>query len=357
MDRPVETAMIGVGLVGFGVAGRTFHAPIISAVPDLRLACVVKRGGGTLPEPYQGVRVTHSLGEMLADPAIELAIIATPNPTHFELAKQCLEAGRHVVVDKPFTVTSGEAAELIAIADRRKRVLSVYQNRRYDGDFGTVRELIGSGSLGRIVSLESHYDRFRPQLKEGAWRERDTPGSGVLYDLGAHLIDQALVLFGSPGAITADLRIERDHAVVTDAFDLTLHYAHLSVLLRASMLAAQAGPRFVVRGTLGSYVKHGFDPQEETLKQGASPNSVGWGEEPSSAWGTLSDGKQERMLPTRNGDYRQYYENIRDAILGKASLQVTALEAWRVVRLIELAQQSSQQRRAIDCDLGGPPIC
>lgn len=339
---------IDVGLVGFGFAGRTFHAPVIQAVAGLRLAAIVQRHGDEAARAYPDLRIVGSVAELLQLGSIRLAVIATPNGTHFDLARQCLLGGCDVVVDKPFVPTYEQAAELVSLAQKQGRTLSVYQNRRWDGDFKTVRELVHSAALGQIVLYESHYDRYRLQPRPGSWREREGQATGVLFDLGPHLIDQALVLFGEPLAVSADVRIERETAVVDDAFDVTLHYAKLRACLRVTMLASRAGPHFLLHGTKGTYVKYGLDPQEEALKRGEKPGSDAWGAEPEQAWGKLflPDGS-ERAIPTHAGDYRGYYENIRDAILAKADLAVTPQQALSVMRIIELAWQSSRERRVV----------
>lgn len=324
---------------------------MIRAVSGLRLAAIFQRSGNSAHQAYPDVRVARSLEELLADPTIRLVVIATPNDSHYPLARQCLLAGRDVVVDKPFTPTFREAEDLAALARSHGRLLSVYQNRRWDGDFLTVRQLIDSGTLGRLALFESHYDRYRLKRRMDAWRERTGPGAGLLFDIGPHLVDQALVLFGMPEAITADVRIEREDAVVDDAFDILFHYPHLRVLLRASMLASAPGPRFLLHGTLGTYTKCGMDPQEEAAKAGKRPGSPGWGEEDQSQWGTLTpageNAAHRRTVPTLAGDYRQFYENVRDAILGKAALAVTAEQGARIIRLLEIAIESSRQRRAL----------
>ena len=346
-----EPQPINVGLIGFGFAGRTFHAPVIRAVSGLRLAAILQRKGTEAASAYPDVRIARSVDELLASDSIQLVVVATPNVSHFDLARQCLLAGRHVVIDKPFATTYAEAAELVSLAEKCGRLLSVYQSRRFDGDFKTVRSLLASDALGRVVLFESHYDRYRLQLRPGAWREQAGPGSGVFFDLGPHLIDQALALFGAPEAVSADIRVERDGAVVDDAFDLTLRYTRLRVQLRGTMLASKASAHFVIHGTKGSYVKYGLDPQENALKRGELPEGPDWGKEPEEAWGTLSlaDGDRvtERAVPTEPGDYREYYANVRDAILGKAALAVTPQGAVSVMQVLELARQSSDERRAI----------
>jgi scyllo-inositol 2-dehydrogenase (NADP+) len=339
---------IPVGVVGFGLAGRAFHAPVIHAVPGLELAAIVQRHGDEAARAYPDVRILRSFDELLSLGSIELVVIATPNAHHVEQARKSLEAGRDVVIDKPFAPTYAEAAELVSLAQKRGRLLSVFQNRRWDGDFKTVRELIQSDALGRVVQYESHFDRYRLQPRAGVWREQEGPGSGVFFDLGPHLIDQALVLFGEPQAVSGDIRSERDGAVVDDAFDVVLHYPRLRAYLRATVLASRPGPRFMIHGTKGTYVKYGLDPQEEALKRGERPEGADWGKEPQEAWGKLFPPEGgERTIPTQAGDYRGYYENIRDAILRKAPLAVTPEQALRVMRIIELAQQSSRERRLV----------
>jgi scyllo-inositol 2-dehydrogenase (NADP+) len=342
---------IAVGLVGFGVSGRFFHAPFIHAVPGLRLAAIVQRTGDSAHDSYPEAAIVRTVDDLLEMDQIQLVVVATPNTTHAPIAARCLEAGRHVVVDKPFAPSSAEAARVAALAAERGRVLSVFHNRRWDGDFLTLQQLLASGVLGRPVSFQSRFDRFRPLPKAGAWRERAEPGSGVLFDLGPHLVDQALALFGMPEAITGDVRVERHGVEADDAFDVTLHYPAMRAVLSATMLAAARGPRFVVHGRGGSFVKHGVDPQEAALRSGAVPGTAGWGEEPERGWGVLTrpsdGGVRHEPVKTLPGDYRRVYENVRDAIRGTAALAVTAEHATRVVRLLELAVQSSRERRTV----------
>jgi scyllo-inositol 2-dehydrogenase (NADP+) len=341
--------MIEVGLVGFGLAGRAFHAPVIRAVPGLHLAAIVQRSGTEAAEKYPDVRVVRSLDELLSMPEIRLVVIATPNDTHYPFARQCLDAGRDVVVDKPFTTTLQEAISLVQLARKTGRLLTVYQNRRYDGDFQAIRTLVADGTLGRIVRFETSYDRFRPQLKPGAWRETKRPGSGILFDIAPHLIDHALVLFGLPEAVTADVRIERENAAADDAFDITLHYSKgMRAVLRSSILAAAPRPRFVLLGTQGSFVKQTFDPQEMNLRRSFIPTDKPWGFEPEENWGVLTlpagDSFERRRVPSATCDYRDYYSNIRDAILGRAPMAVTPEWALDVMRALELARASSERR-------------
>jgi scyllo-inositol 2-dehydrogenase (NADP+) len=320
---------------------------VIRAVPGLRLAAILQRSGSEAAEQYPGVRIVRSVEELLSIESIRLIVVATPNDTHYPFARQCLAAGRDVVVDKPFTTTLAEAVALVQFAQQSGRLLTVYQNRRYDGDFQAIRQLVASGALGRIVRFETNYDRFRPQIRPGAWREKSGPGTGILFDLGPHLIDHALVLFGLPEAIIADVRNERDNAVTDDAFDIALHYpGGMRAVLRSTMLAASPRPRFVLQGTRGGFFKQSFDPQENNLRRGEIPKDAPWGAEPEEDWGvlTLYDGEKpsQRRIPSGTGDYRDFYVNVRDAILGKATLAVTPQHALEVMRTLELARQSSQ---------------
>lgn len=340
--------MLKVGLIGFGLAGQAFHAPVIRTTPGLELSCILERHGSLAQEKYPGIRVARTLDDMLNDRGIQLCVVATPNTTHFELARRCMEAGRNVVVEKPLAVTSQGADELTRVAERTGRVLSVYQNRRWDGDFLTVKKLLASDRLGRIVQYESNWDRFRPKARVHIWRESGEPGSGVLYDLGSHLIDQAMALFGQPDAITADERIMREGAQAIDAFDVRMHYAGLDVTLRTSLLACAPRPRFCIFGTQGSFLQLKFDPQEGRLRRGETPDQPDWGDEPESEWGTvyIADGDSVRTekVKTEKGDYRKFYSNVRDAILTGSPLAVTAQDGLRTLHAIELARASSKRR-------------
>ncbi len=344
--------VISVGLVGYGIAGRVFHAPLISSVHGLRLVSVVERHGETSRDRYPDVAVVKDAFELFRDEGIELVVIATPNTAHYELARAALLAGKHVVVDKPFTVLSSEARELIEFAKNQQRILSVFQNRRWDGDFLTVSEIVRAQRLGRLAEFASSFDRFRPGLKPGAWREQPGPGAGLLYDLGPHLIDQALVLFGMPKSLRADIRIERDNSTTDDRFEVVLKYETLAVTLGAGMLAREPRPRFMLRGTRGSFVKNGLDPQEDALRRGGTPHDRGWGVEEPARWGTIdtSDGPKGRRetVATLPGQYQSFYENVYDAIVNGAALVVTPEQARDVVRIIELAMESSREGRTVE---------
>ena len=337
--------MLNVGLVGFGFAGKVFHAPVIRAVEGLRLSAIVQRHGPPDPK-YADVEFVHSLDELLKR-KIDLVVVATPNTSHHSIAKQSLLAGRHVVVDKPFAPTLAEAQDLVETAKRQKRIVTVYQDRRYTGDFATVQQVVGEGTLGHVVLFESHFDRYRPEQKPNAWREEPLPGSGVWFDIGPHLFDQALLLFGTPEAIGADIRIERDGGRIDDAFDVTLYYRHARAVLRASMLRPPVGPTWIVNGTKGSFVKYGMDPQEAALKEGRTPDEAGWDTDPPELHGRLITSNATHTVPTLRSSFARYYENVRDAMLGTAELAVSPEWSLDVMRGLVLAAESSRTRTVL----------
>lgn len=342
---------MSVGLIGYGMAGRTFHAPVIQSVPNLRLKKVVERHTNEARKRYPWVEVVPDATALLQDEEIDLVVIATPNISHFDVARQSLKANKHVVVEKPFTTTSGQAQELIDLARQQNKVISVNHNRRWDGDFQTVKKLLEGRLLGRLVEYESHYNRFRNYPRPNAWREEERAGSGILFDLGSHLIDQAQVLFGVPQMITSDIRVQRDFAKINDSFELILHYDDLKVTLKAGMLVREQSPRFILHGTEGSFVKYGFDPQEEALKRGFVPSESNWGIEPREQWGTLITQvgglDLEGQVKTIAGCYQSFYQNIVDVISGRAELAVKPEEARNTIRIVELAIESSEQKRTI----------
>jgi len=344
--------MVRVGLIGFGLAGQAFHAPVICGVPGMELACILERHGSRAKERYPKVRVARCLDELLSDKTIGLCVVATPNDSHFSYTKACLEAGRDVVVDKPLTPTLAEAEQLVRLAATRGRLLTVYQDRRWDGVFQTVKKLLASGELGAIAEYEARFDRFRlePRLN---WREEaGFPAAGVLWDLGPHLIDQALVLFGEPETVTAKALCQRPTAAVDDAFDVDMDYPRMRATLRARIIAYAPGPHVLIHGTEGSFVKYGMDPQEEFLRSATCPDGDQWGPdwglEPEERWGTLSlVNGQVRKVKTQRGDYRRFYANVLDAIEKRASLDVTPDQALRVMRAVLLAHKSSREGRTV----------
>ena len=336
---------ITVGLIGYGLAGSVFHAPLVNAEPHMRLAGVVTSRKDQVANDLPGVRVLGSVEELLADPAIELVIVASPNTTHVPFARAALHAGKHVVIDKPFAPTLGEADALIALAEEKGRLLSVFHNRRWDDGFLTTRHCIDQGLVGTVAHYEVHFDRFRPAIKQG-WREQPLKGSGLLYDLGPHLIDQALVLFGLPKAVTSDVITQRPQAVMDDYFHLILDYGRMRAVLHAATLVCRPGPHFILHGDAGSFSKHGLDPQEAALKAGWRPGMPGWGETIHHGVLTRADGT-ETMIETLPGQYEAYYAAIAASIRDGVPLPVTGREARDVMLVLEAALRSAAERRTV----------
>lgn len=350
--------MIRVGLVGFGLAGRVFHAPLISSVEGLELAGVVERKSDHAAQRYPGITTYRSVEELLADPSIKLVVIATPNGTHYPLAMQALQAAKSVVVDKPVALSSTQISELAELAGGIGLHLFPFHNRRFDNDFLTVRKVIDEHLLGRIVHFESTFDRWRPSLSTRAWKEEADEG-GILLDIGTHLVDQALLLFGSPATVGAEVRRERDGEGSNDSISLRLGYfTGVSVTIGSNLLSSLARPRFHLRGTRGNFWKWGLDPQEDALGKITKIAEDNWGKEPEDRWGTLGlevDGTVTlRPIPSEPGDYRRFYAGVRDVLLGvSATPPATPNEAWRVARVLEYAKESSERHRDIECDWSG----
>jgi scyllo-inositol 2-dehydrogenase (NADP+) len=354
------TEPIRCGVISFGLAGRIFHSAVIDATDGLALAAILQRSGDDAQKTYPHVPVYRSLDAMLEQAKLDVVVVATPNDTHIPMAVQCLRAGKHVVIDKPVAGSSSETASLFPISRETGRRVFVYHNRRWDGDFLTVQQLLKTDKLGTVRTFESHFDRFRPTPKQGAWREAAGHGNGILLDLGSHLGDQALVLFGLPTAVWGDVRSERAGSKVDDAFDLRLYYPEITVWLRSTSLSPIPAVRFLVEGTRGSYRKDNLDPQEDALRAGNLFQSKPWGMDPESAWGAITtlDAQgttHHTTVPTLPGDYRGFYANVRDTLLGNAKQAVTLVDAWRVMRLLEWARESSEQRAAVSCDWSTAP--
>jgi predicted dehydrogenase len=367
-NEPIRTAVLG-----YGLAGRVFHCPFVHAVPGLELSAIVVGNpdrAAAAAAAYPTARIVATAAEAFADPALDLIVVGTPNDTHVELATAALRAGKNVVVDKPLAPSSAAARALINLAAAQNKVLAPFHNRRYDGDFLTVRKLFADATLGRITQVISHYDRFRPIQRPNTWKESGA-GNGLLFDLGPHLVDQAIALLGAPTHITASVRRDRDQTEIEDSFDIAFDYTlpdaagqprGLRYECHATMLAAEPSPRFRVHGTHGSYTKTGLDPQEAALLAGARPPTLGsqepWLPEPETSWGTLTLATQraepvqlERSkYPTVTGDYRNFYANVRDAVRGEAPLAIPAEDAFRTLRLLELALQSSTEACTLPID-------
>lgn len=346
---------IKTGIASFGMSGQVFHAPFIYTNPHFQLCTIVERSKELSRERYPDATIVRSLPELLADKDIELVVINTPDSTHYEYAKMALEAGKHVIVEKPFTTDTAQAEELIALARSKSLMLSVYQNRRWDADFLTVKDIINKELLGRLVEFESTFARYRNYIKPNTWKETGSAGGGLTYNLGSHLIDQAVQLFGMPEAVYANIATLRTGGQVDDYFQIHLLRPQLNpelrITLKSSYLMRVPEPRFVLHGTLGSYVKHGIDVQEEALLKGEMPDQSNWGEEDEENWGILHTEAAGETLygkyPSRPGDYNAFYQNIYEHLrLGKP-LATDACYVSNVIRIIEAAYDSSREEKVI----------
>jgi predicted dehydrogenase len=348
--------VVNVAVVGYGYAGRVFHAPLVAATPGLALHTVVSSDAARVRADFPEVAVVAEPARAFLAPAIDLVVIAAPNDVHAPLAIAALQAGRHVLVDKPFATTLDEARRVADAARAAGRIVSVFQNRRWDADFLTLRQLVESGALGEVAELHSHFDRFRPNVPD-RWRDRAGPGTGLWFDLGPHLVDQVLQLFGLPLAVQADIAAQREGAVVDDFFHVVLRYPRLRAVLHAGALVPAGGLRFAVHGTRGSFIKHGLDPQEAALRNGVAPGGPGWGSDPRpgvlstvDAAGAVSAGP----LPGVRGDYLACYAAMRDAILGRGEAPVGVDEALAVMRVLEAGRESAATGRTVTLDRSGP---
>lgn len=334
-----------VALIGYGYAGKTFHAPLINATAGLTLAAVGSSQQATVQADLgDAVTVSADYQAVIRRADIDLVVIASPNDSHAPLAELALNAGKHVVVDKPFALSHSQARQLTLLAQQQQRLLSVFHNRRYDADFLALQQLLASGALGDIAHLESRFDRFRPEVRQ-RWREQAGPGAGLWFDLGPHLLDQALLLFGLPRQLQATLKQLRPAATTDDWFSVYLDYGRFGVTLGASMLAAAPTPRFTLQCHHGSWQKFGLDVQEDQLKQGLTPLSNGWGQDPRPAMQYSADKVTERLLAP--GCYQQYYAAIAAALRGEGPNPVPAEQACDVMYLLELAQQSAASGKVI----------
>ncbi|MGV3538375.1 MAG: oxidoreductase [Rufibacter sp.] len=346
---------IHVGLVGFGMAGQVFHAPFVHSVPGLELVRIRESREENIQlvhARYPKAKVSARVEDILEDDEIDLVVVATPNNSHFELAQKALLAGKHVVVEKPFTPTSAQASELIALAKEQQKILTVYHNRRWDSDFKTVQKVITSGMLGEVVEYKAHFDRYRVATRPNTWKEEEAPGSGLLYDLGSHLIDQVLVLFGLPKEVWADLQVQRPQSQIIDKFEARFYYDRLTVSLAAGFLVREPAPRYILHGLKGSFLKYGMDVQEEALKNGQFPDEASaWGLEPESIWGQINTDFQglhvKGKITSEPGDYRGFYENVRDVLNGAAEPSVRPEQAKDVIHLIEKCMLSASENRRV----------
>ncbi|MDQ6764067.1 MAG: Gfo/Idh/MocA family oxidoreductase [Bacteroidota bacterium] len=345
--KPINTA-----LCSFGMSGWVFHAPFINMNSGFNLYAVWERSKNLAEEKYPGIKTYRKLEDMLADDLVELVIVNTPNYTHYEYTKKAMLAGKHVVVEKPFTVTVDEGNELIKIAREKNVKLSVYQSRRYDSDYRTIKKVLDKKLLGDLVDVELHFDRYREDIGPKVHKETPGPGTGSLYDLGAHIIDQALQLFGMPEKLFADIQAMRPVSKVDDYFNILLYYKTFRVHLRSSYSVREILPGYIFNGLKGSFIKSKTNVQEDMLTAGHTPDEAGWGTEPDSERGLLHteiDGKVVReYIATERGNYNDYYDGIYEAIRNDKPVPVTAEDALKVIKIIEAAYKSSETGKVVE---------
>lgn len=348
MIKPIRTA-----LLSYGMSGEVFHGPLLNAHPGFEMASVVQRKSDAARQHFPSIKIVRTVDEAIHDPSIELVIVNTPNDTHFAFAASALEAGKHVVVEKPFTVIVKEADELINLSKKKNKILTVFQSRRWDGDFLTLKKVIDENMVGKIVEFEAHYDRFRNYIEPNTWKEEGGIGKGILYNLGSHMLDQVLVLFGMPGEIDARVGVQRPGGKVDDFYDIRLQYPGLNVIVKSSYLVREQGPRYILHGTEGSYVASAnVDPQEQALKEKKIPGSTGWGTHSKEEWGklntTINGLHVEAKIETVPGNYLGFYHNLYGAIREGKTLDVKPEQARDVIVLIEAAYESNRERRAVE---------
>jgi predicted dehydrogenase len=345
--NPINTA-----LLSYGMSGEVFHAPLLMAHTGFNLSTVVQRKLNTASQHFPSVKVVRSVDEVIHDSAIELVVVNTPNESHFPYAVKALEAGKHVVVEKPFTVTVKEANDLIELAKKKNKVLTAFQNRRWDGEYLTLKKVIQEKLVGKMVELEAHYDRYRNYIEANTWKEEEGIGKGILYNLGSHMLDQALDLFGMPDEVDARIGIQRPGGKVDDYYDIRLLYDGFHVIIKSSYLVREQGPRYILHGTEGSFIaSSGIDPQEQALKEKKIPGSAGWGLQDKAQWGKLNTSIHglhvEGSVETIPGNYLGFYQNLYGVLREGKPLAVKPEQARDVIVLIEAAFESNRQRKAV----------
>ncbi|MDQ2753847.1 MAG: Gfo/Idh/MocA family oxidoreductase [Bacteroidota bacterium] len=348
----MENNKIKVGLIGWGISAKVFHAPFIKASPHYEVTHVLERHKHESKEVFPEAEIVTNIEDLLRQ-NIDLVVITTPNDTHYPYTLAALEANKNVVVEKPFTIFSNDALQLINKAKQKELLLAVYHNRRYVSDYLTIKKILDKKLLGDVHTFEAHYDRYRAEERPDAWREKPTAGSGILYDLGAHLIDQSLTLFGLPKEITAKTKLQRPHAKAVDWFDLNLNYGFLEVTLQSGMLVREPGPRYLVHGTKGSFIKSGEDPQEAKLRAGEAPSEKS-GEEGEEIWGLLHTEMDGRIIkekvPSEKGNYGLFYEDLYQTLQNQKPFPIKPEQAYNVIKIIELAEKSSKTKCTVSCE-------
>lgn len=332
--------MLKVGVIGYGYSAKTFHIPLIETSESFELVALSSSQKEMLKSKFPQISTFKTANDLITSTNLDLIVITAPNDVHYQLAKQCLENGINVVLEKPMVTTTLEAKELVDIAKERSLILSVFHNRRWDGDFLTVKKLIKSNLIGDVRFFESHYDRFRPKVKK-RWREKPGKGTGIWFDLGTHLVDQAINIFGLPEAITARCLPLRTNSQTTDYFHVLLHYNNLEVILHASSFSATPNNRFRVEGTKGSFVKYGYDPQEEQLKSGVTPEDSLYGVEMPEHYGHFYSDSSNEPIETENGCYHRYYSKVAEAIKSGSENPINPVEVIEVLNILELAERSN----------------
>ncbi len=345
------TKKIATAIASYGMSGKVFHGPSLKVNANFEVTKILERTKTNSVKLFPKATIVKNFEAILEDDTIELVIVNTPDRLHYKMTKQALEAGKHVVVEKPFTHLASEAEELIKLAKSKNLILSVYQNRRWDNDFLTAQKIIQNKMVGRIVEFESHFDRYRTFIAPDTWKEEGDDYIGVLYNLGPHMVDQTLVLFGMPVSVTAHQQIVRIGGKVKDYFDIRLQYKSFAALLKCSYLAKEAGPRFSIHGNDGSFQKWGLDPQEALLKAGVLPVGDDWGKEPESEWGTLNTNLNgvpiNGQVETIPGNYSLFYDNIYEAIRNGVELAVKAEEALNVIKILETCLESDKLKKTV----------
>jgi predicted dehydrogenase len=344
--NPIKTA-----LLSYGMSGEIFHAPLLSVEAGFALSVVVQRSSDRAKQRYPQVKIVRQVEDVINDESIELVIVNTPNESHYTYALQALNAGKHVIVEKPFTINVKQAEELVALGKKKNKVLTVFQNRRWDGDFMTVKKVIENQWVGKIAEFELHYDRYRNYIEANTWKEEQGPGSGILYNLGSHMLDQVLVLFGMPIEVDARIGIQRPGGRVEDFYDVRMQYKDFQAIVKSSYLVREATPRYILHGTEGSFIKYGIDPQEQALKEAKTPGIAGWGADPREFWGKLNTNMGgvhvEGHIETIPGNYSAFYKNVHDSIRHGKTLAVRPEESTDGIRLIEACYESNHARKAI----------
>jgi scyllo-inositol 2-dehydrogenase (NADP+) len=346
MSRAIKTS-----LASYGMSGQVFHGPLLKVNSGFEVVSVLERSKDLSRKLFPEARIVRNYGEILGDKEVELVIVNTPDVLHFEMAKAALEAGKHVVVEKPVTLKSAEAEILIRLAHSKKRMLTVFQNRRWDADFRTVRKVVEEAKFGRLVEFESHFDRYRTNIAPDTWKEAGDEYAGVLYNLGSHMVDQAFVLFGTPSEVTAHLKIVRSGGAVYDYYDIRLGYKGFAALLKCSYLVKDPGPRYTIHGEFGSFNKWGIDPQEELLKNGELPTGNEWGTETPDKWGKLvymkNNSEVIELVETIPGNYNLFYNNVYEVLRKEGRLLVQPEESLEVIRVLEACLLSNRKKSTV----------